>query len=167
RVSAGAEVGTVFVVYVPERGLAKNALEIGSFEHHPDIVAAADHIPDRPHEFVHRRNVLERVPAQNGVDRESRVFGPEKVDDEPHFAASLRSAGVGSVSRIDSNAGRISGFAQLDQELALPATNLQNLLALEFAALRDLFCELSREGVEGIREMLRLLEIRRVSHGRF
>src|SRR5262245_51320847 len=158
-----AEVRAVFVVNIPEGALAEHPQCIRGLEHNQGMVAFLDRFANRANERLHLGNVLECMPTQDDIRAQCLVTGTVEIDDVPD-AGLLPPAVIRTIARIDPDTMRATDGAELGEKFAFAAANFQHLLSRKVTFFGDLRRQFAGKVRKCIREMLRLLEIRRVLH---
>ena len=159
---AGREVGAVLVVHVPERDLLEHPPDVGQLEEHHGVEPVADRAPDRAQHLRHGLDVLEGVPADDGVGGQERVALGVEVLDPREPVGRGRFDPLRAHAGVDADAVPGALLAHGDQELTLPASDLQHVPAVEVVLLDPRCRQLVGERLEGGRERLRLLVLGRV-----
>ena len=128
RERAGAEVRAVLVVDVPEGGLAQHAHDVRQLEQDDRLLPLADPRADARHEVPDRRDVLERVPADDGVRVERAPVPVVQRVDEGQAARRRRRQPLLDEGRVDAEPAVPAQLAHHREELALAAADLDDCL---------------------------------------
>jgi hypothetical protein len=151
------EVRAVLVVDVPERHLTQHAQRIGELEEHRRVRPPVQRAPDDAHEVRRGLDVLEGVPADDGVARELRVALGVVVGDQRHPPRERRIESLLGDRGIDADRVAHAELDHVDQEAGLAAADLEHVLAAQSVPLDPPGGQITLELAEAGREGLRLL----------
>ncbi len=152
----------MLVVEVPERRLLQHSEDVGHLEEHHRLVRGSKDRPHVAHEPAHLVDVLEGVPTHDGVRGEIGIGGGgPAIDDEPQTFVVGRDP-PRHERRVEAGAAVVARGTDQREELALPATDLDDVLAPEPVTLDPSGRERLGEGPEPRGEALGLLVALRV-----
>src|SRR5438034_4901753 len=136
---------------------------IGDLEEHGRTGFRLERPPYHPDELRDGTDVLERMPADDGVELE--LVEPVRIDISDELDAlrgrpgQPRRRGGG----IDADSAAYAALAEQHQELGLPAADLNHVLASQAIPLDPTLCKLADELTELGRKALGLLVVRVVA----
>ncbi len=125
----------MLVVDVPEGKLTQDARDVGNLKEGDCVPAVSQGASHHAHELLSRLDMFEGVPATHEVGGQVRILLGIEIGDEGDPGSGLAGEPAVDVARIDSDAPIVSQFAEERQELALTATDLQDVLAPETVSL--------------------------------
>ena len=141
------------MVDVPESRLPQDSAGVGHLEEHR-CASLTDRAPHQPPELSHVWDMLQRVPAADEIGGEIPVRLRVEVLDEGDALGRLAVRSLGDVGRVDADASVWPHLAEEQEELALPAPDLQDPLAVQIESVdeppREVLRERSEPGGEAL-----------------
>ena len=158
----GAEIGTVFVVNIPECQVFQDSGHVGDLEEDDGVVTVTNGAPHGAHEVGGIGDVLEGHFAADKVALHVGILLPVEVGDKLDLGVAGGRIALANEGGIETDAAVVPHFAQEREEFSFAAADLDHFLAVEIVLLDHLGGQFAMEGLKGTGKTLRLLVLRGV-----
>jgi hypothetical protein len=145
---ADREVRAVLVVDVPEGDLAQHPEHVGQLEEDGGGLPPGQVGPEQLHEPGHVGDVLQRVAADHEVGRQVGVLLAVQVGDEADPVGGRAAHPVEHHAGVDPDAAVVAQLADAQQELALAAAELEDVLVVQVETVDQAVGEVVGEPLE-------------------